>query len=119
MNLYLGHPGDELLMVYNDFATKQAKDIKISPKEALTLVQTKLIATKHDWKLTNKLASCYRHHMMPVFERRCMLPWTEHFTNRSGKGNCTNKEMSNHLISSKAMSAWLMYNSTSPCRGTL
>ena len=119
MNLYMGHPGDELLMVYGDFPTKQVRDIKISPKKALTVVQTRLIATKQDWKLRNKLSGCYKHHMDSVFERRCTLPWTEHFTNRPGLGNCTNKEMLNHLISSKAISAWLMYNSTSPCKGTI
>ena len=119
MEMFLAHPGDELLIVYGDFPTKQVKDIKISPKRALTVVQTRLSATDHDWKLTNQLSSCYRRHMKPVFESRCTLPWTDHFTNRPSLENCTNEEILDLLSSSRGKSGWLMYNSTSPCIGKM
>ena len=112
VDLFLAHLGDELLSVYGDFPTGQVKGINISPKKALTVVQTRLSATDHDWKLNNQLSSCYRRHMKPVFERRCTLPWTDHFTNISDLGNCTNEDILDLLISSRRMSAWLIYNST-------
>ena len=49
--LYLMHPGDENLMIYDDFPYKPPMPIWIKPEIGLLMLKLKIIAKKKNWKI--------------------------------------------------------------------
>ena len=53
--ILLMHPGDEIFSVYGASPKTNAKSIKITPKDALTMVQLRMKAFKDDWRIDDAL----------------------------------------------------------------
>ena len=55
--LFLLHPGDENLMVYEEYPYEAPQPININPESASLWIKLKIIAKTKDWKMDNQFAS--------------------------------------------------------------
>ena len=49
--LYMFYPGDEILMVYDEYPYPVPKPMSIDTENAFTWLQLKIVATKKEWSI--------------------------------------------------------------------
>ena len=99
------YPGDEILMVYDEYPYEAQKPIVIDPETALLWVKLKIAATEKNWKsldpkYTSKLqklcqlpmrrmpllnnhsprqiSDCFKKNFVKYMNNTCQMPWSCH-----------------------------------------
>ena len=120
--LYLFHPGDEILMVYDEYPYDKPEPIPINPENGYLWIKLKMTALTKSWRVENRYASklsnfyinkntpcdiflfrtldCFKQKLVEKINNTCKMPWTSHIKqwleefNVQGnfRSNCSNEE---------------------------